>query len=197
MFAGDYEEAVSVSKRIRAAVRSDKQTLKLLGDGHTIYNYMIRAYCEVDQITEALRVVEEMRSLQLHATSETYQILVQTMSSIRSYDGLKLVVALANVDYNMVDVEADSKSAIRPLPLTTEYYNALIEAFGRVAEPAKALQVWEIMRQRGVRPNNLTATLLIDTCGWNERVHWDEDMLAEATFVYRDIPEDHVYTGMP
>ncbi|KAJ1725398.1 hypothetical protein LPJ53_000436 [Coemansia erecta] len=197
MSASDYEEAVSVAKRIRAAVRSDNQALRLLDSGHSIYNYMIRAYCEVDQVTEALRVLEEMRGLQLHATPETYTILVQAMSNIRSYDGLKLIVALADVDYNMVDIEADSKSAMRPLPLTTEYYNALIEAFGRVAEPTKALQIWEMMRQRGVRPNNLTATLLIDTCGWNERVHWDEDMLPQATFVYREIPEDHVYTGMP
>ncbi|KAJ2787315.1 hypothetical protein GGI15_000799 [Coemansia interrupta] len=195
--ASDYEEAVSVAKRIRAAVRSDTQALKLLDAGHAIYNYMIRAYCEIDQVTEALRVLEEMRSLQLHATSETYTILVQAMSNIRSYDGLKLIVALADVDYNMVDVEAVSPSETRPLPLTTEYYNALIEAFGRVAEPTKALQIWEMMRQRGVRPNSLTASLLIDTCGWNERVHWDEDMLPQATFVYRDIPEDHVYTGMP
>ncbi|KAJ1655203.1 hypothetical protein GGF38_004804, partial [Coemansia sp. RSA 25] len=60
-----------------------------------------------------------------------------------------------------------------------------------------ALQVWEVMRSRGIKPDNVTATLLIDTCGWNERVHWDDDMDAQTAFVEHEIPEDHVYTGMP
>ncbi|KAJ2842435.1 hypothetical protein J3B02_005578, partial [Coemansia erecta] len=167
---------------------------------HSVYNCMIQAYCETDQVTEALRVLEEMRGNRVRANSKTYTILVQTMSRIRSYDGLRLVVALTNVDYRMTGEPDSSGSELtqyRPLPLKTDYYNALIEAYGRVAEPAKALQVWEIMRQRDVKANEVTASLLIDTCGWNERVHWDQDFLPAAKFAYRDIPEDHVYTGMP
>ncbi|KAJ2723442.1 hypothetical protein GGI07_002644 [Coemansia sp. Benny D115] len=205
VMAGDYEEAASVAMRIRAIVRdSPENTNKLMLDiGHLVYNSMIRAYCETDQITEAMRVLEEMRSSTLHANSETYAILAQTMSTIRSYDGLKLVVALANVDYNMAAVEESSGlntgvlTCSVPLPLNTDYYNSLIEAYGRMAEPAKALQIWEIMRQRCVAPNNLTATLIIDICGWNERVHWDEDMQPNSRFAVREVPADHIYTGMP
>ncbi|KAJ2573909.1 hypothetical protein EV177_011079, partial [Coemansia sp. RSA 1804] len=70
-------------------------------------------------------------------------------------------------------------------------------AYGRVAEPTKALQCWELMRIRGVKPNNLTATLLFDICGWNERVHWEEDMVMHGEFVEIEIPDDHVFTGIP
>ncbi|KAJ1964070.1 hypothetical protein GGI12_001661 [Dipsacomyces acuminosporus] len=207
VLAGDYEEAISVGKRIRAAVKENggnKQDRQLLPT-REIYNCIIKAYCAEGMPAEALRVLEEMRACQLHATSDTYAILLHTMSNLRSLDGLKLVAALANVDYNMVatgsnrdDIQdrlvADES---RPLPLNTDYYNALIEAYGRVAEPIKALQVWEVMRLRGVKPNNLTATLLVDTCCWNERVHWGEDMQPQREFVEREIPDDHIYTGMP
>ncbi|KAI7834281.1 hypothetical protein BX661DRAFT_176911 [Kickxella alabastrina] len=196
VLAGDYDEAVSVSKRIRAMVR-EPTVPQQAKPTHVVYNSMIRAYCEANQITEAMRVLEEMRGCGLHATSETYTILVQTMSSLRSYDGLKLIVALADVDYNMVPLDNTSPEMASALPLSTDYYNGLIEAYGRVAEPIKAFQVWELMRQRAVAPNNLTATLLIDTCAWNERVHWDEDMEPDAPFVERNVPEDQVYTGMP
>ncbi|KAJ1868697.1 hypothetical protein LPJ57_005731, partial [Coemansia sp. RSA 486] len=199
MLAGDFEEAVSVAKRIRAIVKQDRRTVKIFDAAHIVYSSMIQAYCETDQVTEALRVLEEMRANRVSANSDTYTILVQTMSRIRSYDGLKLVVGLVNVDYNMANRTgyASTFASSKPLPLSTDYYNALIEAYGRVAEPAKALQVWEIMRQRGVKANDVTASLLIDTCGWNERVHWDQDLLPTANFVYRDVPDDHVYTGMP
>ncbi|KAI8324098.1 hypothetical protein GQ54DRAFT_309536 [Martensiomyces pterosporus] len=211
VLAGDYEEAVSVGKRIRAVVKDSSSSSSSSSSddrvqvlpGRDVYNCLVRAYCAEGMPAEALRVLEEMRAYQLHATPETYAILLNAMSNLRSLDGLKLVVALANVDYNMVAIEDDQRTergdatSSRPLPLNTEFYNALIEAYGRIAEPIKALQVWEVMRLRGVKPDNLTATLLIDTCGWNERVHWDEDMQPQGKFVEREIPEDHIYTGMP
>ncbi|KAJ2742099.1 hypothetical protein GGI20_004728 [Coemansia sp. BCRC 34301] len=205
VYAGDHEEAVSVSKRVRAIIRESREAgtdVKL--PGHDVFNCMLRAYCEESLVSDAMHVLEEMRSYSLHATPETYTTLMNTMSTLRSYDGLKLVSALAHVDYNMVPTcDGDGNQVAgymahtRPLPLTAEFYNSLIEAYGRVAEPIKALQVWEVMRSRGIKPDNVTATLLIDTCGWNERVHWDDDMDAQTAFVEHEIPEDHVYTGMP
>ncbi|KAJ2060033.1 hypothetical protein GGI08_003119 [Coemansia sp. S2] len=205
VYAGDYEEAVSVSKRVRAMIRESKEAgAELELPGHDVFNCMLRAYCEESLVSDAMHVLEEMRSYNLHATPDTYTTLMNTMSTLRSYDGLKLVSALAHVDYNMVPI-CDQDGAqlsgymahTAPLPLTASFYNSLIEAFGRVAEPIKALQVWEVMRSRGIKPDNVTATLLIDTCGWNERVHWDDDMGSQTTFVEHEIPEDHVYTGMP
>ncbi|KAJ2097050.1 hypothetical protein GGI09_004044 [Coemansia sp. S100] len=205
VYAGDYEEAVSVSKRVRAMIRESKEAgAELELPGHDVFNCMLRAYCEESLVSDAMHVLEEMRSYNLHATPDTYTTLMNTMSTLRSYDGLKLVSALAHVDYNMVPI-CDQDGAqlssymahTAPLPLTAAFYNSLIEAFGRVAEPIKALQVWEVMRSRGIKPDNVTATLLIDTCGWNERVHWDDDMGSQTTFVEHEIPEDHVYTGMP
>ncbi|KAJ2220844.1 hypothetical protein IWW45_009016, partial [Coemansia sp. RSA 485] len=90
MLAGDFEEAVSVAKRIRAIVKQDRRTVKIFDAAHIVYSSMIQAYCETDQVTEALRVLEEMRANRVSANSDTYTILVQTMSRIRSYDGLKL-----------------------------------------------------------------------------------------------------------
>ncbi|KAJ2734705.1 hypothetical protein IW152_002148 [Coemansia sp. BCRC 34962] len=205
VYARDYEEAVSVSKRVRAMIKESKEAdVELELPGHDVFNCMLRAYCEESLVSDAMHVVEEMRSYGLHATPDTYTILMNTMSTLRSYDGLKLVSALAHVDYNMVPVcDRDGtqlpgyKAHTPPLPLTAAFYNSLIEAYGRVAEPIKALQVWEVMRSRGIKPDNVTATLLIDMCGWNERVHWDDDMDTQTTFVEHDIPEDHVYTGMP
>ncbi|KAJ2448154.1 hypothetical protein GGF42_005207, partial [Coemansia sp. RSA 2424] len=205
VYAGDYEEAVSVSKRVRAMIRESKEAgADVELPGHDVFNCMLRAYCEESLVSDAMHVLEEMRSYSLHATPETYTTLMNTMSTLRSYDGLKLVSALAHVDYNMVPTCDRDGSLVSgymahtpPLPLTAGFYNSLIEAFGRVAEPIKALQVWEVMRSRGIKPDNVTATLLIDTCGWNERVHWDDDMGAQTAFVEHEIPEDHVYTGMP
>ncbi|KAJ2621467.1 hypothetical protein GGF44_005450, partial [Coemansia sp. RSA 1694] len=205
VYAGDYEEAVSVSKRVRAMIRESKEAgADVELPGHDVFNCMLRAYCEESLVSDAMHVLEEMRSYSLHATPETYTTLMNTMSTLRSYDGLKLVSALAHVDYNMVPTCDRDGSLVSgymahtpPLPLTVGFYNSLIEAFGRVAEPIKALQVWEVMRSRGIKPDNVTATLLIDTCGWNERVHWDDDMDAQTAFVEHEIPEDHVYTGMP
>ncbi|KAJ2880924.1 hypothetical protein H4R27_004423 [Coemansia aciculifera] len=205
VYAGDYEEAVSVSKRVRAMIRESKEAgVELKLPGHDVFNCMLRAYCEESLVSDAMHVLEEMRSYNLHATPDTYTTLMNTMSTLRSYDGLKLVSALAHVDYNMVPI-CDRDGAqlpgymahTPPLPLTAAFYNSLIEAYGRVAEPIKALQVWEVMRSRGIKPDNVTATLLIDTCGWNERVHWDDDMDTQTTFVEHEIPEDHVYSGMP
>ncbi|KAI9475175.1 hypothetical protein LPJ78_000328 [Coemansia sp. RSA 989] len=194
MRAGDYAEAISVGKRIRAMVHDNARPLP----GQETYNLLLSAYCQETQPTEAMRVLEEMRQYKVHANSDTYTVLMQSMGSLRSLDGLKLISALANVDYNMVAQEnlysPDAYS--RPLPLETDYYNAMIEAFGRVGEPMLALQVWEVMRFRGVRPNHLTATLLMDTCGWCERVHWDEDMVPQKTFVNHEVPDDYVYTGI-
>ncbi|KAJ2682719.1 Pentatricopeptide repeat-containing protein 1, mitochondrial [Coemansia spiralis] len=205
VYAGDFEEAVSVSKRIRAMVKESKEGgVELEMPGHDVFNCMLRAYCEESLVSDAMHVVEEMRSYGLHATPDTYTVLMNTMSTLRSYDGLKLVSALAHVDYNMVPIgnrdstqPPGSMAPTPPLPLTASFYNSLIEAYGRVAEPIKALQVWEVMRSRGIKPDNVTATLLIDMCGWNERVHWDDDMDTQTTFVEHEIPEDHVYTGMP
>ncbi|KAJ1734993.1 hypothetical protein LPJ61_000780 [Coemansia biformis] len=201
MHAGDYAEAISVGKRIRALVAADQARGNFATlPGHATYNHLIQAYCEEMQPGEALHVLEEMRRYKLHATPETYTTLAIAMSNLRSFEGLRLVNALANVDYNIVaPVPADRRAQRNQpaLPLTTDYYNALIEAYGRVAEPEIALQVWELMRFRGVRPDGLTATLLIDTCAWNERVHWDEDMKPQKTFVAHKIPDDHVYMGMP
>ncbi|KAJ2795866.1 hypothetical protein H4R20_005733, partial [Coemansia guatemalensis] len=204
MHAGDYAEAVSAGKRIRVLVNDSWTggTLEAL-PGHDIYNSLIRAYCEEILPAEAMHVLEEMRRYGLNATPETYTILAKCMSDLRSFEGLKLVNALVNVDYNMVSLDnartmwgrASPRSP--PLPLTTDYYNALMEAYLRVAEPTLALQVWEVMRFRGVRPDNLTATLLVDICGWNERVHWEQDMLPQKTFVSHEVPEDHIYTGVP
>ncbi|KAJ2710594.1 hypothetical protein H4R19_003672 [Coemansia spiralis] len=191
MHAGDYAEAISVGKRIRALVAADPTERP----DHTIYNHLVQAYCEEIQPGEALFVLEEMRRYQLYATPETFTILAIAMSNLRSYDGLRLVNALANVDYNMVPAGSGSSSGAPALPLTTDYYNALIEAYGRVAEPEIALQVWELMRFRGVRPNALTATLLINTCGWNERVHWEAALEPQSTFTAHKVPDDHVYTG--
>ncbi|KAJ2080202.1 hypothetical protein H4R24_003252 [Coemansia sp. RSA 988] len=204
MHAGDYTEAVSAGKRIRVLVNDSwtSGTLKVL-PGHDIYNSLIRAYCEEILPAEAMHVLEEMRRYGLNATSETYTILAKCMSDLRSFEGLKLVNALVNVDYNMVSpanvrTMRDHSSPQSPaLPLTTDYYNALMEAYLRVAEPTLALQVWEVMRFRGVRPDNLTATLLVDICGWNERVHWEQDMLPQKIFVSHEFPEDHIYTGVP
>lgn len=211
VMAGDFEEAASVGKRIRALVQRNVET----NDAHaaqlvdlTIYNSIMKAYCELEDPTEALRVLEEMRSYGLGATPASYTMLVKLMSKLRSYEGLKLVTALVNVDYNMQDIESshlattgqqvsETPSKLTTLPLDTAYFNALIEAYGRVAEPGKALQTWEVMRLRGIKPDCETATQLIDICGWNERVHWEEDMddsLAE--FTGREAPEDHVFTGM-
>ncbi|KAJ2479021.1 hypothetical protein EV174_004135 [Coemansia sp. RSA 2320] len=205
VYAGDYEEAVSVGKRVRAMIRESREAgTEAELPSHDVFNCLLKAYCEDSLVSDAMRVLEEMRSYSLHATPETYTLLMHMMSALRSYDGLKLVSALAHVDYNMVpsleqsSYPLDSPALVTPpLPLGADFYNALMEAYGRVAEPVKALQVWEVMRLRGIRPNNLTATLLIDTCGWNERVHWDDDMEDRVGFVERDIPEDHVYSGMP
>ncbi|KAJ2613242.1 hypothetical protein H4S08_002326 [Coemansia sp. RSA 1365] len=204
MHAGDYAEAVSAGKRIRVLVNDSwtDGTLEAL-PGHDIYNSLIRAYCEEILPAEAMHVLEEMRRYGLNATPETYTILAKSMSDLRSFEGLRLVNALVNVDYNMVSLDnartmwgrACPRSSA--LPLTTDYYNALMEAYLRVAEPTLALQMWEVMRFRGIRPDNLTATLLVDICGWNERVHWEEDMLPQKTFVSHEVPEDHIYTGVP
>ncbi|PIA19496.1 hypothetical protein COEREDRAFT_84138 [Coemansia reversa NRRL 1564] len=204
MHAGDYAEAVSAGKRIRVLVNDSwtEGTLEAL-PGHDIYNSLIRAYCEEILPAEAMHVLEEMRRYGLNATPETYTILAKSMSDLRSFEGLRLVNALVNVDYNMVSPDnartmwgrASPRSSA--LPLTTDYYNALMEAYLRVAEPTLALQIWEVMRFRGIRPDNLTATLLVDICGWNERVHWEEDMLPQKTFVSHEVPEDHIYTGVP
>ncbi|KAJ2552112.1 hypothetical protein EV175_003440 [Coemansia sp. RSA 1933] len=202
--AGDYTEALSVGKRLRAMVndapQADRQEILPHRD---VYELMVRACCEKAMAAEALRILEEMRSYKLNATSETYATLARMMGRLRSYDGIKLVTALAHVDYNM-DVTASNSTYQEntrlpsgALPLTTDYYNALIEAYGRVAEPTKAIQCWELMRIRGVKPDNLTATLLFDICGWNERVHWDEDMVMQDEFVELDVPDDHVFTGVP
>ncbi|KAI9505049.1 hypothetical protein BX070DRAFT_250931 [Coemansia spiralis] len=205
--AGDFAEAVSVSKRLRAMVsdmysRSGGKDNSIIPH-RTVYDYMIKACCEENMAAEALRVVEEMRNYKVNASSSTYTTLINLMSNLRSYEGLKLITALAHVDYNM-ECNFDNREyqgtrwlPSRPLPLTTDYYNALVEAYGRVAEPTKALQAWEMMRIQGIKPNHLTATLLFDICGWNERVHWDEDMDPQAKFHEREVPKDHVYTGIP
>ncbi|KAJ1668269.1 hypothetical protein EV178_000614 [Coemansia sp. RSA 1646] len=202
--AGDYTEALSVGKRLRAMVNdapeADRQRLLPHRD---VYELMVKACCEQGMAAEVLRILEEMRSYKINATSETYATLARMMGSLRSYDGLKLITALAHVDYNMEATthnhryQDNIRLPSNPLPLEVDYFNALIEAYGRVAEPTKALQCWELMRIRGVKPNNLTATLLFDICGWNERVHWDEDMVMHDEFVELDIPDDHVFTGVP
>ncbi|KAJ2806177.1 hypothetical protein H4R21_000974 [Coemansia helicoidea] len=194
MHAGDYGEAISVGKRIRALAAADPAAGL---PSHATFNHLVQAYCEEMQPGEALHILEEMRRYRLHATPETYTILAIAMSNLRSNEGLRLVAALANVDYNMVPPAAGASSGSPALPLTTDYYNALIEAYGRVAEPDTALQLWELMRYRGIRPDALTATLLIDTCAWNERVHWEDALVPRTTFVPHAIPDDHVYTGMP
>ncbi|KAJ2320111.1 hypothetical protein IWW52_001563 [Coemansia sp. RSA 2704] len=188
--AGDYAEAISVGKRIRRLVSADPQRLP----SRDTFNCLLSAYCHATQPGEAMRVLEEMRRYRVHADSDTYTILVLAMSALRSLEGLKLIAALANVDYNLAARESDQDYS-PPLVLDTDYYNALIEAYGRMAEPMLALQVWEVMRFRGVRPNHLTATLLMDTCGWCERVHWDEDMKSQLVFVNHEVPDDYVYTG--
>ncbi|KAJ2352418.1 hypothetical protein GGF43_003756, partial [Coemansia sp. RSA 2618] len=189
MRAGDYAEAISVGKRIRG-LASEQQL-----PGRDTYNYLLSAYCQETQPAEAMCVLEEMRRYKVHADSDTYAVLALSMSTLRSLDGLRLVSALACVDYNMVTRGAKPGEYSRPLPLETDYYNGLIEAFGRTAEPMLALQVWEVMRFRGVRPNHVTATLLMDTCGWCERVHWDDDMRPQEVFANHEVPDDYVYTG--
>ncbi|KAJ1957537.1 hypothetical protein EC988_000779 [Linderina pennispora] len=196
VMAEDFEEAVSVSKRIRAIVKEGVDSGDAEIPTRETYSCMIKAYCAYGQPNEALRALEEMRIHKVHASTETYTTLLKSMSSLRSLDGLKLIVALANVDNNMHANGPDGSSSV-PLPLDTAYFNALIEAYGRVGSPERALQAWEMMRQRGVKPDNTTASLLIDTCAWNERVHWAEDMQPQSEFVERNEPEDHVYTGMP
>ncbi|KAJ2779454.1 hypothetical protein H4R18_004005 [Coemansia javaensis] len=202
--AGEYSEAISVAKRIRALV-SEAQEAAAATDAsdaaataaeaalpsHATYNNMIHAYCEELQPEEAMFVLEEMRRYGRHATSETYTILALAMSHLRSYEGLKLVNGLVNVDYNMAAGEP------RALPLETDYFNGLIEAYGRIGKPAMALQVWEVMRFRGVRPNAQTATLLIDTCAWNERIHWADDVAPQTTYTPARVPDDSVYSGVP
>ncbi|KAJ1935988.1 hypothetical protein FBU59_005205 [Linderina macrospora] len=196
VMAEDFEEAVSVSKRIRAIVKEAVDNGDAEIPTRETYNCMVKAYCAYGQPNEALRVLEEVRTHKVHASAETYTVLLQSMSSLRSLDGLKLIVALANVDYNMHGNEADASNKV-PLPQDTAYFNAQIEAYGRIGSPERALQAWEMMRQRGVKPDNVTASLLIDTCAWNERVHWADDMKPQSGFVERNEPEDHVYTGMP
>ncbi|KAJ2389875.1 hypothetical protein GGI23_005741, partial [Coemansia sp. RSA 2559] len=202
--AGDYTEALSVGKRLRAMVNDAPEAdRRLLLPHRDVYEMMIRVCCEQALAAEALRILEEMRSYRLNATSETYATLARMMGRLRSYDGIKLITALAHVDYNMGATAYNKKHYENlwhpsdPLPLTVDYYNALIEAYGRVAEPTKALQCWELMRIRGIKPDNLTATLLFDICGWNERVHWDEDMVMHDEFVELEVPDDHVFTGVP
>ncbi|KAJ1906894.1 hypothetical protein LPJ81_001094 [Coemansia sp. IMI 209127] len=202
--AGDYTEALSVGKRLRAMVNDAPEAdRRLLLPHRDVYEMMIRVCCEQALAAEALRILEEMRSYRLNATSETYATLARMMGRLRSYDGIKLITALAHVDYNMGAIAYIKKShenlwhSSEALPLTVDYYNALIEAYGRVAEPTKAIQCWELMRIRGVKPDNLTATLLFDICGWNERVHWDEDMVMHDEFVELEVPDDHVFTGVP
>ncbi|KAJ1736950.1 hypothetical protein LPJ72_000928 [Coemansia sp. Benny D160-2] len=202
--ANDFTEAISVGKRLRAMVNDapEADRMKLLPH-RNVYEFMVRACSEHGMPAEALRILEEMRRYKINATSQTYATLIKMMGGLRSYDGLKLITALAHVDYNMeatADVcvyQDNMQLPSGPLPLSTDYYNALIEAYGRVAEPTKALQCWELMRIRGVKPNNLTATLLFDICGWNERVHWEENMVMHDEFVEIEIPDDHVFTGIP
>ncbi|KAJ2157876.1 hypothetical protein GGF46_004190 [Coemansia sp. RSA 552] len=198
MCADNYVEVISVGKRIRALVASSQEegVPTQLPDRDT-YNSLILAHCENLQPTEALRVLEEMRRYGIHATAETYAILAYKMSTMRSMEGLKLVSALVNVDYNMEVIGGSGGGPVPTLPLVTDYYNALIEAHGRTGEPHKALQVWEVMRFRGVRPDELTATLLIDTCAWDERVHWEEDMVPQKTFQFHNVPEGEASSSVP
>ncbi|KAJ2142576.1 hypothetical protein IW136_001916 [Coemansia sp. RSA 678] len=194
MRAGDFAEAISVGKRIRTMVNANPHEQP----ERETYNYLLSAYCQKFQPSEAMCVLEEMRRYKVHANSDTYAVLAQSMSTLRSLDGMRLVSALANVDYNMALSESEQSTATysRPLPLGIDYYNNMIEAFGRTAEPMLALQVWEVMRFRGVRPNHLTATLLMDTCAWCERVHWEDDMKPQEVFVNHEVPDDYVYMGM-
>ncbi|ORX72151.1 hypothetical protein DL89DRAFT_109181 [Linderina pennispora] len=81
VMAEDFEEAVSVSKRIRAIVKEGVDNGDAEIPTRETYSCMIKAYCAYGQPNEALRALEEMRIHKVHASTETYTTLLKSMSS--------------------------------------------------------------------------------------------------------------------
>ncbi|KAJ1675303.1 hypothetical protein EV182_001530, partial [Spiromyces aspiralis] len=177
--AGKYEDAVSVGQLLRSRQAEEDEAIAAditaTAGGPkaprwvdaVFYTTLIQALVRSKQTAEALYALEEMRERGIQPTVKTYTTLLSGFGRMGSEEGISLTRAIAYVDTHMSHALGNE--------LTTAYYNALMEAYSRINEPWLAFQTWEVMKYRKVPPDNATASILIDTCGWSERLDWDSE----------------------
>ncbi|KAJ1913862.1 hypothetical protein H4219_005020 [Mycoemilia scoparia] len=158
--AGSYDEALSVGAMMRQQHDEDPESMKL---DVVFYQTMMTAYLKNKDIAEALYLFEEMRASNVQASAHLYGTMIDGFGKYSNDAGTGLIRAIAYVD-NLLPKEFD-----------TGFYNILMEAYSRTGEPTLAFQTWELMKYRGIQPDNVTASVLIDTCGWSQKMDWSDE----------------------
>ena len=86
----------------------------------------------------------------IQANAQTYTMMLSGFGRLGSEEAVRLIRAIASIDTQL------------PAEFGTRFYTVLIESYARIGYASLAFQTWEVMKYRGIPPDNITASVLID-----------------------------------